>query len=337
MFSVRNRLLAFILTLSILIGLAGCAQTGTPAPATQPAATTAGAPAQESVTLRIALLPVLDALPMYVAQQEGLFTTQGIKVEFIPVASAPERDQLIAAGQADGMINEAVSVMVNNKNEVRVQIVRYARAATSDSPLFHILASGKSEIQDIPGLKGVEIGISTGTVIEYLTDRLLEAEGFQPGEIKKVAVPKIPDRMALLASGQLKAAMLPDPTFALSMQQGAREIINDSRHPEYSFSTITFRKAVIDQHPEAIRAFLKAIEDATTLINADQSKWGDVLAQQKLVPPQLLKDFKSPRFVTAGVPSEQQWNDCLDWAKKMKLVTTDVPYATSVNPQFLPK
>ena len=94
-----------------------------------------GEPA-EPVTLRIAVLPILDTLPMYVAQQEGLFAKHGVNVEFVPVASAPERDQVVSAGQADGMINETVSTIFYNKEQTQVQIVRYARVATSDTALM---------------------------------------------------------------------------------------------------------------------------------------------------------------------------------------------------------
>ncbi len=84
----------------------------------------------ELPTLKIAVLPILDALPMYVANDQGLFEKQGVKVELIPAASAAERDQLIAAGQADGMINEIVSTILYNKDQIQVQIVRFARVAT---------------------------------------------------------------------------------------------------------------------------------------------------------------------------------------------------------------
>ena len=109
------------------------------------------------------------------------------------------------------------------------------------------------------GAAGVGVGISEGTVIEYLTDRLLEAEGFSADEIQGVAVPKIPDRMALLGTGELSAAMLPEPLSSLAELQGARVILDDTRHPEYSFSVISFRKAVIDENPQAISGFLAAL------------------------------------------------------------------------------
>jgi NitT/TauT family transport system substrate-binding protein len=292
-------------------------------------------PAQ-SVTLRLALLPVLDTLPVYVAQQEGLFAARGVNVEIIPVGSAPDRDQLIAAGQADGMINEVLSTMFYNREQVQVQVVRYARAATPSTRLFSILASGQSDINSLEQLKGVEIGISQGTVIEYLTDRLLESEGFTAGEIKSVAVPRIDLRMTLLGSGELKAAMLPEPLTSLALQQGARLIIDDTSHPQYSFSTLSFRKAVVDQNPEAVRAFLAAYEEAVSRINANPDQYSTLLSEQKLVPPPLEGMFKVPQFATAGVPTQEQWDDTLAWAAAKGLLAREVSYSSSVRADLLP-
>jgi NitT/TauT family transport system substrate-binding protein len=288
------------------------------------------------VTIKLAVIPVLETLPLYVAQSEGLFEEKGLQIEFIPAASAPVRDQLIASGEADGMINEVLTTMLNNRQQVQVQIVRFARTATTEAALFRILASAKSGITSAQGLKGVDIGVSQGTVIEYLTDRLLQAEGLSPEEIKTVAVPGITDRMTLLGSGELSAAMLPDPLSSLAIQQGAVVALDDTSHPEYSFSTITFRKAFIDQHPEAIRAFLAAMEEAVNMINADPTRWDALLSEQNLVPAPLLETFELPKFATAGVPTQAQWDDVLEWAKGKGLLEEDLPYAETVTDAYLP-
>jgi NitT/TauT family transport system substrate-binding protein len=295
------------------------------------------APAKDEVTLKIAVIPVLDTLPMYVAQAEGLFEAHGVKVEFIPVASGAERDQVVSSGQADGMVNEVLSVLFYNKEKTQVQIVRYARTATSTNPLFRILASSKSGITDVNGLKGVEIGIAQGTVIEYLTERLLQAEGFTPDEIKTVAVPKIPDRLALLNSGELKAAMLPDPTTTVAMNAGAVVVLDDTKHPEYSHSVYSFRKEVIDAHPEAIRSFLAAVEEAVAKINANPTGYNQVLKDHNLVPAALVDTYSCPPFVTKGVPTKAQFDDVLAWAKEKRLLTQDVSYEDSVTDAYLPK
>lgn len=289
------------------------------------------------VALKITLLPILEALPIYVAQQQGFFAAHGVSVQVVSAASAPERDQLVASGQVDGMINELLGAMLYNKNGTQVEVVRYARASSSSSALFRILASKQSGITSVSALKGVPIGISSGTIIEYVTDRVLQKEGLGAGDIQKVAVPKLSDRLALLASGGLKAAVLPEPQTELAVQQGAVVVIDDSSHPEYSFSTITLRKALIDQHAEAVRGFLAAWEEAVQQINQNPDKWTSLLVQQKILPQSLAGSFHTPKFVTAGVPTQAQFDDMLAWAKNAKLITADQAYDSTVNASFLPK
>ncbi len=131
--------------------------------------------------------------------------------------------------------------------------------------------------------------------------------------------------------------MLPEPLSSLAELQGAVVVLDDTRHPEFSFSTISFRKEVIDAYPEAVRGFLAAIEQATSQINADPTRWSDLMAEQNLVPPPLRGTFEVPQFPVAGVPTEAQWADALEWAKAKGLIESDVSYNSSINPTFLPK
>jgi NitT/TauT family transport system substrate-binding protein len=290
----------------------------------------------EPVKLRIAVLPILDALPMYVAQANEYFNEQGVEVEFVPVSSAAERDQVMTAGQADGMINDLVSTVLYNQDSTQIQIVSFARTATPEFPQFRILSAKDSGINEVDDLMGVEIGISEGSVIEYTTDRLLEAEGFSPIEIVTIAVPSIPVRMSLLDSGELSAANLPDPLASLAIQGGAVAIVDDSSHPEFGNSEISFRKSVIDANPEAIRGFLTAIDQAVQEINADLSKWDDLLTEQSLVPAPLIGSYNIPTFPTGTLPTEAQWEDVVDWSLAKGLISEPVSYSDSVNASFLP-
>jgi len=321
---VRGLVLVFLLT---GIVLASCA----PAPATA-----TQSPAADTAILRFAHLRIIDALPMYVAQQEGLYAKHNVRVELIPVGSAPERDQLMAAKRADGMISEVLTALFYNKDSVQVQIVRFARAATPETHLFSILASRQSGITSVEGLKGVPVGISDGTVIAYLTDRMLAEEGFSAADRQTVSVPSLGDRMALLGSGEIQAAMLPEPLTSLALQQGAVVVLDDSKYPEYSHSTITFRKEVLDQNPEAVRAFLAAVEEAVALINADPAKYEKTLVELNIVPAPLEGKFAVPQFVTAGVPSETQFQDVLEWARSKGLVNKEYTYSDLITAEYLP-
>jgi NitT/TauT family transport system substrate-binding protein len=297
---------------------------------------TACQPTSEPVDIKIAVLPIIDTLPMYVAQQEGFFTKFGINVELIPVASAPERVQMVASGQVDGTVNEILSVMLFNRENVQLQAVRYALRPAEGYGHFFILASGQSGITAPDGLRDIEIGVSQGTVIEYVTERLLSAAGLNADEIQTIPVPKISDRMALLASGELTAATLPDPLGSLAVQSGAVIVMDDSNFPEYGFSIYSFRKDFIDANPEAVRGFLAAIDEAVALINTDPSQYTRILSENGIVPLVLLDAYHVPPFPAAYVPTEAEWDDALIWAKDKGMLDVNVSYEDSITAAYLP-
>jgi NitT/TauT family transport system substrate-binding protein len=312
--------ITFMTTLLAALALTACAS------ATPPS----------EVTVRVGVLPILDALPMYVAQAQGYFRDQAINVEFIPVSSAAERDQLMQAGQIDSMINDLVSTMLYNKDETQIVIVHFARTATHEYPQYRVLAAADSGIGSVQDLANVPIGVSEGTVIAYTTDRLLEGAGLAPDDIVTLAVPKIPDRMALLGSGELQAANLPDPLASLAMQAGATVVIDDTSNPDIGNSVISFDTGFLDAHPDAVRGFLAAVEKATADINADKQRWGDLLSEQSLVPEPLLGSYTIPDFPLSGVPTQAQFDDVLSWVQDEGLVEGDVSYQASVDGTYLP-
>jgi NitT/TauT family transport system substrate-binding protein len=293
--------------------------------------------AKEDPTLKIAVLPILDALPMYVADAQGYFKDAGIKVEFLPVASAAERDQVMQSGQVDGMINDLTSTVLYNKDAQKIAVVRFARTASSDKPQFSLLAGKNSGITSPDLLKGVEIGISQNTVIDYLTQRILENAGLAAADIKTINVPAIPDRLQLLNEGQLKAAVLPEPAATLAEQGGAIRVIDDSSLPSVGTSEISFGMNSLKSKPETVKKFLAAIEKATADVNTQPAKWDSLLSDKKLVPAPLIGKYALPKFPTASVPSEAQLKDVMAWMIARGLIKQEVPYDQLVDSSFLPK
>jgi NitT/TauT family transport system substrate-binding protein len=295
-----------------------------------------GAPSSQAKPIRIAVLGILDALPLFAAESQGYFKNNGVNVELITVGSAPERDQLFQAGQVEGMLNELVASMVLNQDQQRAVVVRFLRVASSQYPLFRILAAKDSGIKTPADLKGVAIGVSEGTVIEYVTDRVLVKAGLSQSEIKKIGVPKIPDRLALLESGQLKVAVLPDPTASVAIAAGAVVVIDDTTYPEVSHSVLTFSAETVKNNPQSVRAVLKAVEQAVLDINANKSRYKQVMIDKKFAPPDLIEKYNIPDFPKASVPSEAQFNDSLTWAKASGIIKGNVTYSSTVVSSYLP-
>lgn len=233
-------------------------------------------------------------------------------------------------------MTDLIGPILFNQTGDNVRVVRVARIAYVQAPLFRILAAPDSGITSAAGLAGVPIGISQNTVIEYLTDRMLQKAGLTADQIQTQEVSAIPVRFELLIKGELKAATLPDPLASGAIAAGAIPVVDDASLTDLSQSILVFRTAVIQSKPEAVRRFLRAWEIAVREINAHPEQYNDLLIKEGRVPDSIQGTFKMPPFPEAGVPTEAQVQDVVDWALQKGLIQNPVAYRPMVDASFLP-
>lgn len=291
----------------------------------------------EDGKLKVALIPVLDTIPVFIAQQNGYFAEQGIEVETVSAKSPQERDVFIQTGQVDGVLTDLQSVGLLNKDSVKVKAVYTSRRPYPAVPLFRILAGPQTNINTPADLKGVPIGISLNTTIEYLTDRILAAEGLKPEEIAKLEVGAITIRFEQLMNGNIQAAVLPDPLAQGAIAAGARLVVDDSKYAEMSQSVLTFSADTLKNKPATVKKFLVAWEKAVKDLNANPEKYRSVLIEQGRVPESIQNSYQMPPFPERGVPSQDQVADVVAWLKAKGLIARDIPYTEMVDTSFLPK
>lgn len=292
---------------------------------------------EDKGTLRLALLPIPDVLPIYVALEKGYFKELGVDVEPLPVGSAVERDQLMQAGKVDGMINEISGAANFNREKNQVKIVSIARSPIGDNPLFRILAAPGSGIATVADLAGVPIGISKNTVIEYISTRLLKAGGLKDDEIKYKSVPVLPERLQLLLQGQLKAVTLPDPLGAAAIKNGAIEVVSDTKGRDISASVITFSSKTLASKTEQVKNFMIAWDRAAEDLNEDPVGYQALMLKKIRVPKNIQGEFVIPPMPRKAVPTKAQWDDVMAWMMDKNLITAPLSYEESVTADFLAK
>jgi len=292
---------------------------------------------EESTKIRLAALTTLELTPVYLAQQEGFFDKHGVEVEVISTASGQEKDQLIAVGEADCGQGEHLALLLTNQENTQVQYVIGVYKPSESHPVFTIIAGANSGIESLEDLKGVEIGTSEGTVNEYVAARILQKNGFSNEDIKFIGVPRIPDRLALLASGELKAALLPTHLGLMTVQEGAKLIADDGKYPELIEAAWMCRKDFIDENPEAISGFVAAIAEAVQMINADPQKYKNIAIENNLIPKPIAETYVMPTFPLPFIPSVEGFEDVYKWALEKGIITNEnIKYEDSARPEFLP-
>lgn len=297
-----------------------------PVELTQTAGTTA--------PLRVSVIPVINALPLLVAQEAGFYADEGIEVEIVGFRSALARDEAMLAGELDGQNTDLISMlrMVNAGGTVRV-----VRSDPPTTPYFSIVAGANSGIETVDDLRGVEIAVSNDTIIEYLTRELLLAQNFAEDELNFREVGSISSRLEFLRTGQVAAAMLPEPMTSLAIAQGARVVLNDESAP-FVPTVLAFSEQAIAERPDDIRAFLRAYERAVEAINADTEQlYRDLFIETASIPEELRADYQVPTYAEASVLNEEQVASVVSWMVERGLIDDALSYDEVVDPSFLPE
>ena len=291
---------------------------------------------QEQVKIKLGILPIVDALPLIVAEEKGYFKQAGVEVELVTFPSAVERDSALQAKAIDGSLGDLLAAASLYNGGFPVQVVSLSLGETGHEGRFAILSAPNSGINTIDQLKGVEVAVSKNSIIEYVTDSLLLEKGFKPEEIKKSIIPKIPVRFQALMEGQIKAACLPDPMAALAKSKGAKLIIDDTE-TNLSQTVVFFNQETLQKNSAAVKKLLKGYALAVKEINNNPAAYRVMLVEKAKVPKEALGVYGMEHFPAPQLPKEKDVDQVVQWMLQKNLLKEKISYENLVTGDFLPE
>jgi NitT/TauT family transport system substrate-binding protein len=118
---------------------------------------------------------------------------------------------------------------------------------------------------------------------------------------------------------------------------GAGHVIDDSKHPQFSVSVLSFNVKALINKPNAVRLFLKAWDRASADINANPESFRALLLKKIRVPKNIQQTYKIPPYPRREIPSAKQWADVMAWMVSKGLLDSPLPYKNSITSDFLPQ
>ena len=290
-------------------------------------------------TLKIAVIASIDALPLYIAENERYFYKEGVTVEIVPVATPTERDSLLRSGQVDAVVTDLVSTLLINQDQIEVLVVRTLLETTEKSPRFKLVSTPGSEKLTVGDLKNDEIGVVRFTDAEYLLERVINKAGLRQGEYIKIDIQPTADLYNLLMNGKVQAAFLPEPYASLAEKKDANSIVDDIYWDLPGAAVIAFDIDYALNKKDAVKGFLSGYERAVKEYNGDKNKFADLVAELDLVPSSIRGSYDLPNFPTASVPEETHLSEALVWLLDAEILelTFNYDYRQYVSSDYLPE
>jgi NitT/TauT family transport system substrate-binding protein len=284
-----------------------------------------GTNASAAEKIRLGILPIVDALPYILIEDKGLDRKHGFQLETFPFASALERDAALTSGSADGALSDTVTSTIFKSKGIDISVAALLLGSVGQEGAFYVLASPKNGPKSLDELRGDPIGISSNTIIEYVTDRMLLARGFGKKDIQSIEVKKIPLRFQMLMSGKIRAATLPDPLASLAIVKGAKPLADDIQENLSQSVTIFTGRAIRDKKP-TLKAYARAYAEAVEAINRDPDSWKDLLVRKARLPKAIVKTYRVVPFPKLQLPDKNHVQDVIRWSKEKGLLDKPVTF-----------
>ncbi len=251
-----KKMLVILLIIFNSLSITGCGkgQVKT-APAPQKAAAS---------TITIGVMPDVESIPFIIAEKNGYFKQEGIKVKLVQFKSARDRDSALQSGELDGVISDVLAVVFANEGGYEIKIT------SKNDGNIQLMAGKDSGINSVQDLKGKSIGMSPHTIMEYTADRMLESSQVRPEEVKKQFIPALPTRYEMLQGGKIDAAILPEPLAGLAIRNGAM-VLNTTDLMDKKAGVIAFTAKSIQENPQDIKAIYRAYNKAVAYLQKEPS------------------------------------------------------------------
>lgn len=233
---------------------------------------------------RLGTLKVATAVPQilaYMGVEEGhkfgTWKGTGLDVELIS-ANAPEVGSILAAGQADLAITAGILAGGNIAKGLDARLV-----AAVELPWFqYVIASAKSRAPSVADLRGATWGISGfGSNSHYSVLKIAEKLGWSKDDYHITPLGGVKELSAALKSGSIDAFCWSTQVAYNIEYEGFGRLLGSTKDfvgPNV-FNAFNVRSDIINDRPNALKAFLEGYFKTVKMLQGDPQKAIDVIVK----------------------------------------------------------
>lgn len=298
------RILALILTLVVGMAtlLAGCGSAKETTPAATTAASTQAAEASASTaaadtasttgeleTKELTVWGVIDpqiSAQLIVADKKGFFEKQGLKVTTKLVQSGTEVGPMIAGGSAPISFESNYTDISLASNNVGVKILApVANIAGTQC----VVARKGLNLTKAKDLEGKKIGMASGSGVLIAIRKMCDELGVDISKITFVNLQPA-DQVAALEKGDIDAMASWEPWTGKAVAMGGTFLFSGSKSelPDKKgdvnwmnfHTTLQVTDDFLKKNPNTLKAFLRALKEATDFVNSNRDEAADILSTE---------------------------------------------------------
>lgn len=217
---------------------------------------------KDSAALKIAVMPTLACLPLYVAEQEQLFDTLNGGVRLKPFKAYIDCDTALERKRVEGSVSDLVRAACIEKRGTKLRYVAVTNA------YWQLITNKNSRIHQLKQLDDKMIAMTRFSVTDMLSDMIVDSVKLRDEHVFRVQINDVDVRMQMLQNNEMDALYFEEP-LATMARQAKNAVVLDSRSMDMQMGVVVFREQEM-RHPERhkqLDLFVKAYNAACDSIN----------------------------------------------------------------------
>ena len=258
---------------------------------------------EDSLALKIGVLPTLDCLPIYVAKDCGLFDSTKADIRLKPFNSQIDGDQALVDGRLEGCVTDIVrGQRMKAKRGVSLDYV----AATNAG--WQLISNRLARIKRINQLDDKMIAITRFSATALLADLATDSAKLKDETVFKIQINDVALRLQMLLNNEMDAVLLPEPQATEARMKGGN-VIADSRDKKKVLGVLAFRAEVMkDSHRrKQLSVFGKAYNMACDSLNKNGLQhYSAVLKKHYGIDDKVIKALPKIKYTHMKKPSKAE-------------------------------
>jgi len=216
---------------------------------------------RDSAAFHVALMPVSDCLPFYLAQRAGIYERLGLDLRIQTLQAQLDTDTALLRRRAELVYSDLVrAIMIQQADTFDVRVVAAVPAE------LDLITARRGRVRSLGQLKERMVAVARHSITDYWSDRLTDSARMEQAAIFRPQINDVRIRTDMLCNGTMDAAFLPEPySFEARMRGNALNFSTRGLQPRLGAYLIPTWVTRDSSRMEQLRLLFQGYREAVAL------------------------------------------------------------------------
>ena len=267
---------------------------------------------EDSAALKVAVMPTLDCLPVFVAKERQLFDT-AVDIRLKQFTAQMDCDTALMRNRVEGSVSDLVRAERMMKSGVPIKYW------ASTNAYWLLISNRQQRINDLKHLDDKMVAMTRYSVTDLLSDMVVDSAKLKPERVFRIQINDVNVRLKMLENNEMDALLVTEP-YATHAILAKNKVLFDTRKSDMQMGVFVFRTEGMDDknRQHQMKVFQEGYNEACDSINKyGVRNYRDVIRKYCVVTEQTLKNLPDTlKFQHAAPPRQIDIERAKKWLSK---------------------